>query len=987
MFYDNDGIYRGGITDDMLDALDILAHHGTPHIGSQWHSGRYHWGEGKNAFQRNFKFLAQVEKLKREVDENGKPLFTEKQIAASMEMNTSELRKRISLARAENRAILVAEAKRLVDKYSDENGNLIRSRSSLAEQLGVPESTFRSLLDEGIEQRMTMNAKNAQILKDRVNEVDYVQVGAGTEFYLNNVSNHSLQNTLKMLENEGYTLHDIPVQQLGTGKITTVKVLAKPGVEWKEVMQNRDKIQMPVDIYADDSGRNMRTAKEYVSVDPRRISIAYDNQGGLDKDGVIEIRRGVPDLSLGNNRYAQVRILVNGDHYLKGMAMYSDDIPDGYDIRFNTNKPEGTPMLKTEGYKESVLKATKDDLENPFGANIKPDEKIVRGQLYYTSDDGKEHQSAINIVKEEGDVNEWNRTLSSQFLAKQPPTLAKQQLKMTYDIAKAEFDEIASYTNPTVKAKMLMDFAGACDYDSVHLAAAALPRQTNKFLLPLTEISDKEVYAPGYRTGDHVALIRFPHGDIREIPILTVNNDHKQGKNLIGDAIDAVGVSRKTREILSGADCDGDTVVVIPCDNVKIASAPQFEELKGFSDRMGDLYPAYEGMKAMTSQRKGNEMGKTTNLIMDMNVLGASDDEKVRALKHSMVVIDAEKHKLNYKLSEEENDIKGLKEKYQVGGASTLLTRSTSPIYIPERKEKPYSQMTPEEKERWKNGELIYVNTGRTKTVVDYPKSAMTKEERKAYDEGDFATKRQIEKTMREEGRAKVSRKVVEEEHKKGEIYDPWDLVSRDSQGNTTRIERIYAEYATQMKELAREARKLARAQIDIPRDPAMAKEYAREVESLEAKLAIARKNAPLERQAQLVATKRLQMILADNPELRDDKEHYKREKGRQLDAARKALGAKKLVIGSKENPLTDKEWEAIQKGAVSKTTLRGILANSDTRRIKELAMPRTKTGISSAKLARAKSYLAKGYPRSQIADMLDISEYQLIQAIGIENA
>ena len=65
----------------------------------------------------------------------------------------------------------------------------------------------------------------------------------------------------------------------------------------------------------------------------------------LDKDGVIEIRSGVDDLSLGDSHYAQVRILVDGNTYLKGMAVYSDDLPDGVDVMFNTNKKKRHPDI------------------------------------------------------------------------------------------------------------------------------------------------------------------------------------------------------------------------------------------------------------------------------------------------------------------------------------------------------------------------------------------------------------------------------------------------------------------------------------------------------------------------------------------------------------------------------------------------------------------------------------------------------------------
>ena len=576
MLYDKNGVYLGTDLDDIFESLK---HYGTPR-----HSGRYPWGSGDNPYQRNASFLGKVETLKKAKDENGHKLYSEKQIAAAMNMNTSELRKRISLARAENRAYNVAEAKRLKEKGM--------STSAIARRMGMNESSVRGLLDEGINERMSVTRKNAQLLKDRLNEREgsYIQVGSGAEYYLNNVSAHSLGNTLKMLENEGYTLHDIPVEQLGTGKTTTVKVLAKPGVEWKEIVNNKNNIILPADIYAEDNGREIRKIKEYVSVDPKRIQISYPSTDGDKKDGVIELRRGVEDLDLGRNHYAQVRILVNGDHYLKGMAMYADDLPDGVDIRFNTSKPDGTPMFKTPGVKDSVLKPVKEDRENPFGANIKPDDKITRAQLHYIDKDGNEKQSAINIVKEEGDVNAWNRTLASQFLSKQSPELAKRQLKMAYDISKSDFDEIMSYNNPTVKAKLLEDFAGRCDTDAIHLSAAALPRQNNKFILPLPDNKETEIYAPGYDNGEQVALVRYPHGNISEIPILTVNNNNPKARSIIGDAIDAVGINPKAASRLSGADFDGDTVLLIPTSNVKIKNKPQFEDLKGFDDRAAYPY-------------------------------------------------------------------------------------------------------------------------------------------------------------------------------------------------------------------------------------------------------------------------------------------------------------------------------------------------------------------------------------------------------------
>lgn len=971
MLYDERGIFVGEVDEEMEDRL---MHYGTPR-----HSGRYPWGSGDNPYQRNESFLGKVDSMKKAKDANGKKLFTEKQIAAAMGMNTSELRKRVSLANAENRAYLSSEAKRLKEKGM--------STSAIARRMGRNESSVRLLLDEGVNERMGATAKNATILKERVNQLDYIDVGKGSEQFLG-ISSTSLGNALHALEQEGYTLHDVDVEQLGTGKKTTIKVLAKPGVEWKDVYQNRDKIKMVKDVYSEDGGETMRSFEPPVSVDPKRVLINYEETGGKDKDGLIELRRGVEDISLGKANYAQVRIMVDNTHYLKGMATYADDLPDGIDIRFNTNKHEGTPMLvKGDPEAKQVLKPIKDNLENPFGANIKDDDKLMRAQRHYIGEDGKEHLSAINVVSEEGTWNDWNRTLASQFLSKQTPALAKQQLKMAYDISKADFDEIASYTNPVVKASLLEDFAGRCESDAVHMAAAALPRQSTRVILPFTNIKDNEIYAPGYRDGEQVALVRFPHASITEIPVLTVNNQNKEAKATIGDAIDAVGINSKSAQRLSGADFDGDTVLVLPTKGVTIKTRPQYESLKNID--LEELYPSYPGMSKMTPREKGLEMGKITNLITDMNAQGASDKELERALRHSMVVIDAEKHNLDYKRSEQENKIAELKQKYQAGGgAHTLLSLSTNDDRtVLERKEKAPSKMTPEEKKRYLNGEMIYENTGRVNKFVDYPKSLMTKDEKRMWNSGDPDQILEVKKQMAADGRRKTREVPVTVTIERGYLNSPYDLVSTGKRETTSTMERVYADYAYSMKELAREARKMARNQPEWKADPEAKKTYSKEVDILNHKLSKALMNAPLERQAQLIANKAIRDILENNPDFKNDTEHYKREKGRQLDYARKKVGAKKLQIGgSDKNPLTDKEWEAIEHHAVSKTTLQKILANADKGRVRELAMPRTKTGLSAAKLARAKTMLNKGYSRADICDMLDISESKLINAIGIEN-
>ncbi|WP_458459243.1 helix-turn-helix domain-containing protein [Pseudobutyrivibrio sp.] len=969
------GDIDGGLT--FMVQLDdgtvlILKHYGTPR-----HSGRYPWGSGDNPYQRNADFLGRVAKMRKEVGPDGKPLFTEKQIAESMGMKTTELRKRISVANSENWAYRHAEYKRLKAKGM--------SRSAIARRMGEPESTLRNWDNERVKENMTKNSKNAKILEDRVKEVGFVQVGSGNELFLNNTSKTSLDNTLKALEKKGYTIHNLQVEQLGTGKMTTVKVLANPGVELKDVYKNMDKIRLPVDIQETDG--EWKVAEPPVSVDKKRVQICYNEEGGLAKDGLIEVRRGVKDLDLGRNHYVQGRILVDNDHFLKGMITYADDLPEGIDIRFNTNKHVGTPMINREDKDNSVLKPIKTDSDNIFGANIKSDKELIRVNRTYIDDDGKEKQSAINIVKEEGDVDAWAKNLASQFLSKQPSELAKRQLKTLRDISKSEMDEIASYNNPLVRAKMLEDFAGRCDRSAVHLEAAALPRQKTKFILPLTNLRENECYLPGYKDGEQVALVRYPHGSISEIPIVTVNNNNRKAKATIGDAIDAIGINQTTAERLSGADFDGDTVLVLPMSSARIKNKPRFKELENF-DHL-DLYKGYEGMKRMTKHQKAVEMGVVSNLLTDMTIQGASDDEIARALRHSMVVIDAEKHGLDWKRSEIENNIPALKKKYQPnGGASTLLSRSTADDReVPERVLKTVGRMTPDELKRWKEGEEIWRNTGRTRRDAKklYPRSLMTKEEKEDIDSGDAERIKKVHQKFWEDGRVNVTYKeVMEKPIKKGYLYDPEELTSTGNLATAQPIERVYAEHAREMKNIAKQARKLAREDDNFEVDKEAKIKYAPQVESLNAKLSIARRNAPLEKQAQIIANLEYNKWKWEHAD--EDNDHKKREKGRILDRARQKVGAKKLVIGSDENPLTPKEWEAIQAHAVSKTTLRSILNNADMNVVRKYAMPKEKAGMPAAKVSRAKMLLNKGYSRMEVCDMLDISEHTLIDAIGLAN-
>ncbi|HVI77568.1 MAG TPA: hypothetical protein VM715_05295, partial [Candidatus Acidoferrum sp.] len=510
------------------------------------------------------------------------------------------------------------------------------------------------------------------------------------------VSATKFGTALAILQEEGYEVHTVNVPQLGTGKNTKQKVLAKPGTTQKDVWMHRNEIR-PIQEHSDDGGRSYLGVKEPLSISSKRVGIIYKEDGGDKSDGVIFVRPGVKDLDMGNSRYAQVRIAVDGTHYLKGMAVYKDDMPPGVDLMFNTNKSD-------TGNKKDAMKKLKDDEDNPFGA-------VIRQKL----DEKGNVISALNIVGskegagQEGGWDTWGKSLPAQMLSKQHPNLAKSQLAVTRENRKREFDELSNLTNPAIRKKLLEDFAEETDSAAVHLTAAAMPRQATKVLLPVPQMKPNEIYAPSFEDGTRVALVRFPHGGTFEIPQVTVNNRVPAAKKLLGtSAKDAIGIHHSVAERLSGADFDGDTVLVIPNNQGKVKSTPPLEGLKGFDPR--SQYGPYDGLRTIDGgvynaktkeaefppghkkdpNRKGREMGGITNLIADMTVQGASSDKLARAVRHSMVVIDAEKHHLDFRASAVDNGISALKREYQGGpnaGARTLITRATAEVRVNERKQ------------------------------------------------------------------------------------------------------------------------------------------------------------------------------------------------------------------------------------------------------------------------------------------------------------
>ena len=907
---------------------DVMIHYGVsvmdgaPGRGS----GRYPWGSGDNPKQRTDTFLSRYNEYA------GKGL-TEKEIAGKMGTTTTKLRVQLSYAKSQKRMQMVDQAKTLRKEG--------KSLNEIAEIMGFDnDSSVRSLLNENAETRMRQSTATADKLRELIQDKGFLEVGLGVEQELG-VSRTKLDQALYMLELEGYNIYNRRIPQAtNPAQKTTLKVLTPPGTKYSEIY-DASKIHSVGDYAISyDDGETFHKPFEFPSsMDSKRLMINYAEDGGLQKDGVIELRRGVKDLDLGDSKYAQVRILVDGTHYLKGMAVYADDLPDGVDVRFNTNKTKDVPMM-------DVLKKVKRDKDgnvdrdNPFGSLIK--EK--GGQSYYLDDKGKEHLSLINKRAEEGDWDEWADKLPSQFLAKQPIALINRQLKIAIEDKQAEFDEIRSLTNPTVKRKLLEDFADGCDKNAVTLQAAALPRQKYQVILPLNSISENEIYAPNFNDGETVALIRYPHGGLFEIPILKVNTKNTEGKRVIGtNPKDAVGINSKVAERLSGADFDGDTVMVIPFGKgYKIASQPELEGLKGFDPKVEYKIPAGDTKtKRMTDANTQKQMGVVSNLIMDMTLAGASTEELARAVRHSMVVIDAKKHDLDYKRSESDNGIAELKRKYQGHfdengqyheGSATLITRAKSEISVPKRQGS--GVIDPETgKKTYKTADDLYYETSRVNKKT-----------------GEVITKQKM--------RTQQSTKMAETD-------DAYTLVSY----RRTKAELAYAEYANKLKSLANEARKEMKATGTLKYSPEAKKAYEPEVTRLQSALALANSNKPRERQAQVLANARIKEKIEADPDLANDKKMLKKVSQQAIVAARQQVGAKRHPI-----TISDKEWEAIQAGAISDNVLSQILDSADIDNLRQRATPRASNELSNSKIALIKARAASGYTNAQIAESLGIS-------------
>ena len=984
---------------------EFLEHYGMPR-----RSGRYPWGSGEDPYQHGKDFLSRVEELRKQGWKE-----TAENIEKEFGMNTKQYRMEKSICKDQRRMYKVDTAKAL---QKDGLNN-----SEIARKMGVNESVVRSWFNEESDNKMRKCQETADFLKKRLDELPegkkMIDVGVNVERELN-ISRERLDTALYMLEKEGYPVHGGRVPQVtNKNQLTTVKALCAKGTPHKAIYDYAN-VQPLKEYISRDGGATYEKKFTYpASIDKKRIYIRYPDEGGADKDGIIELRRGVPDLSLGESRYSQVRILVEGKSYLKGMAVYSDDMPDGVDIVFNTSKKRGTDEW------DGVMKKIKNDPDNPFGSAIKDADQ--GGQYWYDSKTGERvpssHPNAklglINKRSDEGDWSEWADTLPSQFLSKQSKQLAKKQLDLAKANKEDEFDTIMQLNNPVIKKHYLEKFASECDSSAVNLKAAALPGQKYHVIIPINTLKDTEVYAPQYKDGTKLALIRYPHGGIFEIPILTVNNKNGDANKIIGSSSnDAVGINKKIADMLSGADFDGDTVMCIPTHGkngkVKITSKPEgLEGLKDFDNKAlyqythkekdadgNDVY--YRGTKKFhVMKATDNEMGKISNLISDMTLAGASEEEITRAVRHSMVVIDAEKHKLDYQQSYKDHNIAALKALYQqkvdpdtgevigAGGAATIISRAKGVKRVEKRRGEPktnikgkpwYDPTRPEgaliytkandedlyyvrEKYDKKTG-VVKVPTvdGKTITYNMYDKDSVAKY--KPVMQKDKKTG-EVYYTSRD-GRIRYATETrTIESTQMAETDDAMSLVSV----NRHPMELLYADYANSMKAMANRARIEVINTGNLEYSKTANKIYKNEVSSLEVKLNDAKKNAPKERYAGRLAASEVKRKIAENPDMKPSE--IKKISQRSLAKAREEVGS----VSRRERSIniTDKEWEAIQAGAISNNKLKEILNNSDPAVLRERAMPKDRKTLSTAQINRIKRMADSDFTLSQIAEKTNI--------------
>ena len=956
-----------GNEDEIMNDLSQLSDVGREiilkHYGVKRKSGRYPWDPSLH-LPKNYKFIEDRDEMK-------KRGLSDNEIAKQMGLSTTVYRSKVTIAKEELKQYNMQRISKLQSE-----GMII---DDIAKTIGTTGQTVRNYLDEIKNPNKSARAQRVQTeavtqtLEDAVKRSKYIDVGKGVEIQMG-ISKEKLKSGLNALVESGeYEVHNLRIAQVtDKNNSTPVKVLTKKGVERSEIYKNMDKVR-PVEEFAiNGDARMFQQMERPKSIGWDRVHIRYaipegqkghgTNDDGAMMDGAMFLRPGVKDLNLGKASYAQVRIAVGDTHYLKGMALYGTEemfkgIPKGTDIIFNTNKTANkTPQEVLKELKKNPEGGAPIDGPNPFGATVKRQNTLVdaKGNPVYKPGvkdrfGNKVPQiGSVNIVNEEGDWGSWSKALSAQFLSKQPTTVVHERLKATMKQVQDEYESIQKVTNPVIKKQLMESFVSDLESKQVHMKAAAPKGFQGHVILPVPDMKENEVYAPNYKNGEKVVLIRYPHGGRFEIPELTVNNNSVARKMISKDSPDAIGIHPKVASKMSGADFDGDTAYVIPNNKGKFKSRDSLKELKNFdpnmyADKPGTFTP-------ITKRYQQTLMGVVSNLITDMTLQGAPSNEIARAVKHSMVVIDAEKHKLNYKRSAEENGIDALMKRY----------------------------MTHVDKVKYGDLERYNPKTRRLDKVIDPDKLKKDLTPGKEYTSASTIISRHKQSVITDGYQVEVpdpksksgGTKMVWRNKKETYLVNMVKDANVFLGPNATKTEHHYADYINELKAFKNKVDS-EMSSIKMPaRDPKAAKIYAEEVLSMKDKVNQVKINRIKERQAQRMAEVSSKAEIARRSE--DEvlkKDEISRIKQQALNKARSMVGAERTPV-----TITDDEWDAVQSNAVSGTLLKELVSFMDDSQLKSLATPRANKQMTDARKSKAKALLANGYTIAQVAEALGVS-------------
>ena len=150
-----------------------------------------------------------VKGFRTQVLELRKQGLSDVEISKGFGMNTSQLRKKMSLEKNEEWNANAAQALKLKEKgYSN---------MEIGRRMGTNESNVRSYLNPILKERASITRVTANILKESVDKKGYIDVGLGVESHIG-VSRTKLKTALSLLESEGYKVHKFDIEQVGTGK-------------------------------------------------------------------------------------------------------------------------------------------------------------------------------------------------------------------------------------------------------------------------------------------------------------------------------------------------------------------------------------------------------------------------------------------------------------------------------------------------------------------------------------------------------------------------------------------------------------------------------------------------------------------------------------------------------------------------------------------------------------------------------------------------